>query len=76
MEDYTKYLSIDNGHGILLSSYDVSILDRFHIDYLDCLSIKDLMVRIEDELDNEYDEELDDVLNHLSELHYYHEVNK
>ena len=76
MEDYSKYLSIDNGHGILLSSYDVSVLEKYHIDYFHCLSIKDLMVRIEDELDIEYDEELDDVLSHLSELHYYHETNK
>ena len=76
MEDYSKYLSYDNGHGILLSSYDVLVLDRYHIDYVNCYSIKDLMIKIENELDIEYDDELDDVLSHLNEMHYYHETNK
>ena len=31
--DYSKYLSIDNGKGILLSKEDALVLKRYDIDY-------------------------------------------
>jgi len=79
MEDYRKYLSIDNGKGILISKNDASILDMYNIDYYNCKSIKDLIFIINNYIDDNYDCELDDledVLNHLSEMHYYNEVKK
>lgn len=76
LEDYTKYLSIDNGHGILISKDDAYLLDKYHIDYRNCFELKDLILIISDYLDEDYDEELDMVLEHLSEVHYYQEVNK
>ena len=75
-EDYTKYLSIDNGHGILISKNDAYILDRYNINYSECLCLKDLILLIEECLEEDYDEELDSVLEHLSEVHYYNEVKK
>lgn len=75
-EDYTKYLSYDNGHGILISTYDNLILDRYKISYEDLNSLSDLILRVEKYLEEYDDEELENVLEHLSEVHYYHETNK
>lgn len=76
LEDYTKYLSIDNGHGVLISKDDAYLLDRYHIDYHNCSSLKELIVRIENCIDDDYDEELELVLEHLNETYYYQNVNK
>lgn len=75
-EDYTKYLSYDNGHGILISTYDKVILDHYKIPYGDLNSLSDLILRVEKYLEEYDDEELENVLEHLSEVHYYHETNK
>ena len=75
-EDYTKYLSVDNGHGVLISKNDAYLLDKFDIDYYGCSSMSDLILLIEKCLEEDYDEELDLVLEHLSEVHYYQEVHK
>ena len=76
MEDYKKYLSVDNGHGILIPSHDAYILDKYNINYFDCNKLKDLILLIEKYLDEDYEEELEDVITSLSEIHYYNEVNK
>ena len=76
LEDYTKYLSVDNGHGILISKHDAFLLEQYHIDYMNCSCLKDLILMISDCLDEDYDEELDMVLDHLNEVHYYQEINK
>lgn len=77
--DYTKYLSVDNGKGLLLSQSDVDVLGRYGIDYRKYSSLKDLMSVIEKYIDYCYEEDREDmeeVLVHLMEVHYYHEVNK
>ena len=76
LEDYTKYLSVDNGHGVLIPKSDVYLLEKFHIDYYSCSNLKELMLLIENVLDEEYDEELDDVFGHLAEVYYYQNVKK
>ena len=76
IEDYTKYLSIDNGFGILIRPDDAYVLDKFHIDYKGCHSLKELMLLIEDCLDEDLDDELEDVLYNLSETYYYQNVKK
>lgn len=78
-EDYTKYLSIDNGKGILINPNDAYILEQYGIDYYNCSNMKDLILIIGNYIDDNYDSELDDleeVLSHLVEMHYYIEVNK
>lgn len=79
MEDYKKYLSYDNGKGILINNYDKEVLDRYQINYQECSSTKSLIILINDYLENNYYEELDElenVLEHLEETYYYNEVNK
>ena len=75
-EDYRKYLSYDNGHGLLISSYDKMGIDRYFVNY-DCLTkVSDLIVLLEKVLEEFDDEELLNVIEHLSEVHYYQEVHK
>ena len=79
MEDYRKYLSYDNGKGILLNNYDKEVLDRYQINYQECSNTKSLIILINDYLDNNFYEEveeLENVLEHLEETYYYNEVKK
>ena len=77
--DCSKYLSIDNGKGILLNRYDAYVLDSYGIDYSNCLSISDLILIIGKYIDDNEIDELDDleiVLSNLMEMHYYNETKK
>ena len=75
--DYTKYLSLDNGKGILLSVGDVQILKRYGFDFECYSSIKDLLMDLDNYCNNNFiEEDLEDVLNKISEMYYYNYVNK
>lgn len=79
MEDYRKYLSYDNGKGILINNYDKEVLDRYNIKYQECSNTKSLIILINDYLEDNYYEDLNElefVLEHLEETYYYNEVNK
>lgn len=79
MEDYRKYLSYDNGYGILLNNYDKEILDKYKINYQDINNIKSIIVEINNIIDDNYFDAVEDleiVLEHLEENYYYNEVNK
>jgi len=78
-EDYSKYLSYDNGKGLLLKKDDVFVLEQYGIDYKNCSSLGDLVIYIGNYIDDcafEDVEALEEVLEHLMEVHYYHETNK
>ncbi len=75
-EDYTKYLSYDNGKGLLIAPHDKVILDRYKINYQNIYTLSDLITIIENIADETEDEELEIVLEHLNETHYYQEVKK
>lgn len=78
-EDYEKYLSVDNGRGLLLRRNDAYILEKIGVDYKNYDNIGDLILMIGRYIDNRYEEnvdELEDVLVHLMEFHYYYEVSK
>ena len=77
--DCSKYLSIDNGKGILLNRNGAYVLDSYGIDYSNCLSISDLILIICKYIDDNEIDELDDleiVLSNLMEMHYYNETKK
>ena len=75
-EDYTKYLSYDNGKGLLIAPHDKVILDRYKINYQNIYTLSDLITIIENIAVETEDEELEIVLEHLNETHYYQEVKK
>ena len=75
--DYTKYLSIDNGRGILLSSDDIEILIKYGFDYNKYSNLCDLLFDIDNYINDGYgDEDLEYVLQKISEMYYYNSVNK
>ena len=76
-ENYSKYLSYDNGQGLLIPSSDVLVLDRYHIAYQKCFNLRDLIVLVESVVDeSDSEEDLVMVLEHLEEMYYYHELRK
>ena len=78
-EDYRKYLSVDNGNGLLINSNDAYILDSYGIRYDNISNLSELILIIGNYIDDNYDSELDDleeVLTHLMEMHYYYEIKK
>ncbi len=64
-----------------LTNKEIEILDRNFIDYQICTSLNDLMFKIQNILDDEAldpddGDELDYVLENISERNYYQNVNK
>ena len=67
------------GNGIYLSDNQIEILKQYGFSYQNYLNIKSLIFDIEEYINQNYDQELDDlenVLNNLSEFDYYHNTNK
>lgn len=63
-------------NNLLLSDYQISILNRNGISYEKYTNIKDLLFEIENSLDDYFDEELDVVSGQLAEYIYYNETKK
>ena len=60
--DLDIFMNIDNGNGILLSKYEIELLLKYDIDYRNYSDIESLLKEIDDILENEYIEELDDIV--------------
>lgn len=82
LEDAINFSNFDNlllkrrENNLLLSDYQVSVLERFGISYNKFNSIRELMFEIENVLDDDFDEELDLVGSQLSEFIYYNDTKK
>lgn len=63
-------------NNMLLSDYQVSILNRNGINYIKYSNIHDLLFDIEECLYDEYDDELDLVGSQIQEFIYYNETKK
>ncbi len=76
--DFNSFKFNDFGHGILLTNSEVSILDKYNIDYKSCIDLKELIFKIEYYLDEyEYNlDDLDNVCSSISERDYYWNTNK
>lgn len=80
IDDLIKTIDFDKNNMVgsgkyLLTKEEVSILKRNGIDYKDYASYNDLMIAIENAEDDEY-EELDYVLDKISERNYYANTRK
>lgn len=81
IDNAMKIANIDNvilkrrNGRLLLSDWQVDVLNRCKINYNEILSMRDLLFMIEDYLDNLYDEELDIVSSQISEFIYYNSTN-
>lgn len=74
--NYNNLLLSRRDNGLLLSDYQVDILNRNGINYKNFSNIKDLMFEIENMLDEEFNEELDIISSQLAEYIYYKDFNK
>ena len=68
---------VKRSNGLLLSNNDVSILDKYNIDYNSCKSLGELIFLIEDYLEDS-DElvDLEELSIKLSEFNYYQNTDK
>lgn len=62
--------------GLLLSDYQISVLDMCDINYKNYSNLSSLLFEIEEYLNNEENDELEEVSRQLAEIHYYSETNK
>ena len=74
--DLDSFMNIDNGNGILLSKYEIELLLKYDIDYRNYSNIESLLKEIDDVLENDYIEELEDIVIKLEEQHYYKDIKK
>ena len=63
-------------NGLLLSDEDISTLERNDINYLEFHSLEELVFKIEEILDDVYDEKLEELSIKLGEYNYYNYTNK
>ena len=61
---------------LILTNYQVQILNKYNINYEDFNNLNELIYYIEDYLKNNDNEELDSISYELSEFNYYHNTNK
>ena len=74
--NYQELLLNRRENGMLLSDYQICVLNRNGIDYRKYNNIRELMFEIENCLDDYFDDELDLVSSQLSEYIYYNDTNK
>ena len=74
--NYKDLLLSRRDNGLLLSDYQISVLNRNGIDYRKYNNVRELLFEIENYLDDDFDEELDLVSSQLSEFIYYTDTKK
>ena len=74
--NYEELLLNRRENGMLLSDYQINVLNRNGIDYRNFSKIMELLFEIENCLDDYFDEELDMVSSQISEYIYYNESKK
>ena len=74
--NYEELLLKRRENGLLLSDYQISVLNRNGIDINKFINIRDLLFEIENCLDDYFDDELDLVGSQISEFIYYSDTKK
>lgn len=69
-----KYVKINDK--LMLTNYQISVLKRFNLKLEEAPSLSYIIFEAENILEEEPDEELEQVLNELSERNYYENTNK
>lgn len=84
MDDYINKISNEldfnnNYHdinGLILTDYEISVLDKYNIDYKNCIDLKSLIYYIEEILNEESFDDLEEVSLSISERDYYENTYK
>lgn len=74
--DFTKNKYVKINDKLMLTNYQISVLERFNINIKNAPSLSYIIFDAENILEDEPDEELEQVLNELSERNYYENTNK
>ena len=76
--DYYKYLSVDNGKGLLINKADIDVLSLYGFDYRKYNNLGDLIFDLDNYLGSTYDnlDDLEEVLIRLSDINYYVNTKK
>lgn len=74
--DFEKKFLKARKHGLLLSDEQVEILERYNINYSNCLSNTELLYQIDTVLNEVDDYELEVVAQEIAERNYYANTNK
>ena len=84
MDDYINKISneldFNNNYndinGLILTDYEISVLDKYNIDYKNCIDLKSLIYYIEEILNEESFDDLEEVSLSISERDYYENTHK
>ena len=76
ISEQEKFIVSRRDNGLLLSDYQIMVLNRNGINYKNFINMKELLFEIENYLDDYFDEELDMIGSYLSEFIYYNNTNK
>ena len=66
-------------NNIFLTTYEIAVLKKYHIDYDNCKTAKEILQRVESiisDLEDLEQEELDQVSMSIAERDYYQNTNK
>lgn len=76
-EDLYTNFGVKRENGLVLSDFQVSVLERNQIPYQNCRNMGELLFIIEDCLDEmiEIDPELEELSRQVDEYRYYHDIN-
>ena len=77
--EYANYDSLLFKHrknGMFLSDFQIDVLKKNNLNYMEYANIQQLLFDVEEVLNNDYDEELDVVSSQLAELIYYRDTKK
>ena len=77
--DYDIDKFVDCGNGLLLTNFEIEVLNKYKIDYKTKPTLKNLLFQIEQVLNDGIDEDLDDLdqaSKSIAERDYYLNSNK
>lgn len=75
--DFSSHKLVNVGNNIMLTNKEINVLDKYNIDYKQCLTLKEILYKIEFVLNEEDDfEDLELISESISERDYYQNTNK
>ena len=75
--DFKSNILKDCGNGIFLTNFEISVLNRYNIDYSKYNDLKGIIFEIEEILNYEVsDEDLEQISKTIAERDYYQNTNK
>lgn len=69
-----KYVKVNNN--LILTNYQIEVLERLKIDVKNKTTLNEILLEAEDVYEETLDEELEIILEQLSERNYYENTNK